>query len=153
MAETTIGPIVFGRMCRNMIRKLPEPEAFVFPRWFTDPWTMGGYTYPAIGSPPEDHDDHARPLANRVFFAGEGTEPIEYGTVHAALWSAEMAAEAIFELSTGARPTSDHRPWAGARRGRSPSPADSASSPRPPRSANARQGRCRGEARPRVRLP
>jgi monoamine oxidase len=97
--------------------KVPEPEAFVFPRWLTDPWTMGGYTYPAIGSPPEDHDDHARPLANRVFFAGEGTEPVEYGTVHAALWSAEMAAEAIFELSTGGRPTSDYRPWAGARRG------------------------------------
>jgi hypothetical protein len=52
-----------------------------------------------------------------VFFAGEGTEPVEYGTVHAALWSAEMAAEAIFELSTGGRPTSDYRPWAGARRG------------------------------------
>ena len=90
--------------------KVPEPEAFVFPRWLTDPWTMGGYTYPAIGSPPEDHDDHARPLANRVFFAGEGTEPVEYGTVHAALWSAEMAAEAIFELvdrrATHERPSS-----------------------------------------------
>ena len=31
--------------------KVPEPEAFVFPRWLTDPWSMGGYSYPAIGSP------------------------------------------------------------------------------------------------------
>lgn len=97
--------------------KVPEPEAMVFPRWLSDPWTRGGYSYPAIGSPPEDHDDHARPLGNRVFFAGEATEPVEYGTVHAALWSGEQAAEAIFAHATGAHATSTQRPWSGARRG------------------------------------
>ena len=97
--------------------KVPEPEAMVFPRWLSDPFTRGGYSYPAIGSPPEDHDDHARPLGNRVFFAGEATEPVEYGTVHAALWSAEQSAEAIFARATGGRATSTQRPWAGARRG------------------------------------
>jgi monoamine oxidase len=97
--------------------KVPEPEAFVFPRWLTDPWSMGGYSYPAIGSPPEDHDDHARPLGDRVFFAGEATEPVEYGTVHAALWSAEFAAEALHRHATGRDPSLVARPWAGARRG------------------------------------
>jgi hypothetical protein len=97
--------------------KVPEPEAFVFPRWLTDPWTMGGYSYPAIGSPPEDHEDHARPLGGRVFFAGEATEPVEYGTVHAALWSAEQTAEAVFRASTGVDASRALRPWAGARRG------------------------------------
>jgi monoamine oxidase len=97
--------------------KVPEPEAFVFPRWLSDPWTMGGYSYPAIGSPPEDHYDHARPLGNRVFFAGEATEPVEYGTVHAALWSAEQTAEALFRAATGADAAREMRPWAGARRG------------------------------------
>ncbi len=97
--------------------KVPEPEAFVFPRWLSDPWSQGGYSYPAIGSPPEDHDDHARPLGGRVFFAGEATEPVEYGTVHAALWSAEFAAEAIHRLATGNDPSLAARPWAGARRG------------------------------------
>lgn len=97
--------------------KVPEPEAFVFPRWLSDPWTKGGYSYPAIGSPPEDHYDHARPLGNRVFFAGEATEPVEYGTVHAALWSAEQTAEALFRAATGVEAARDRRPWAGARRG------------------------------------
>lgn len=97
--------------------EVPEPEAFVFPRWLTDPWTMGGYSYPAIGSPPEDHCDHARPLGNRVFFAGEATEPVEYGTVHAALWSAEQTAETVFRMATGVDASRDARPWAGARRG------------------------------------
>ena len=96
---------------------VPEPEAFVFPRWLTDPWTMGGYSYPAIGSPPEDHGDHARPLGGRVFFAGEATEPVEYGTVHAALWSAEQTAEAVFRAATGVDASRAMRPWTGARRG------------------------------------
>jgi monoamine oxidase len=97
--------------------KVPEPEAFVFPRWLSDPWSKGGYSYPAVGSPPEDHDDHARPLGGRVFFAGEATEPVEYGTVHAALWSAEFAAEAIHRQVTGSDASVAARPWAGARRG------------------------------------
>jgi monoamine oxidase len=97
--------------------QVPEPEAFVFPRWLSDPWSRGGYSYPAIGSPTEDHGDHARPLGNRVFFAGEATEPVEYGTVHAALWSAEQTAEAIFRAATGTDASRDMRPWAKARQG------------------------------------
>jgi polyamine oxidase len=95
-----------------------EPEAMVFPRWLSDPWSQGGYTYPGVGSAPEDRDAHARPLANRVFFAGEATEPVEYGTVHAALWSGEQSAEAIYVAATGdARPSRKRRPWAEARVG------------------------------------
>ena len=55
--------------------------------------------------------------ARRVFFAGEATEPVEYGTVHAALWSGEQAAEAIFRAATGVAPSQAARPWAGARAG------------------------------------
>ncbi|MBV8393922.1 MAG: FAD-dependent oxidoreductase, partial [Alphaproteobacteria bacterium] len=73
--------------------------------------------YPAIGSPPEDHIEHARPLGDRVFFAGEATEPVEYGTIHAALWSAEQTAEALYRKATGLDPQPGGRPWAGARRG------------------------------------
>jgi polyamine oxidase len=96
---------------------IPAPEAMVFPRWLSDPWSQGGYSYPGVGSAPEDRETHARPLAARVFFAGEATEPVEYGTVHAALWSAEQSAEALFAAATGAKAATDRRPWAGARRG------------------------------------
>ena len=60
---------------------------------------------------------HARPLGRRVYFAGEATEPVEYGTVHAALWSGEQAAEAIFRAATGTDPQKGARPWFGARAG------------------------------------
>ena len=95
----------------------PSRKRCVFPRWLSDPWSRGGYSYPGVGSAPEDPAIHARPLGSRVFFAGEATEPVEYGTVHAALWSGEQAAEAIFRAATGADAARDTRPWAGARRG------------------------------------
>jgi polyamine oxidase len=96
---------------------IPEPEAMLFPRWLSDPWSRGGYSYPGVGSAAEDCADHARPLGDRVFFAGEATEPVEYGTVHAALWSGEQAAEAIFRRATGTAATRAARPWARARIG------------------------------------
>ena len=102
---------------RKMFDDVPEPEAMLFPRWLSDPWSLGGYSYPGVGSAPEDRQVHARPLGGRVFFAGEATESVEYGTVHAALWSGEQTAEAIFEAATGVAASRDNRPWAGARRG------------------------------------
>ncbi len=96
---------------------IPRPEAMVFPRWLSDPWSRGGYSYPGVGSAADDCTTHARPLGDRVFFAGEATEPVEYGTVHAALWSAEQTAEAIFRIATGAKPSRTARPWAAARTG------------------------------------
>jgi polyamine oxidase len=96
---------------------IPEPEAVSFPRWLSDPWSRGGYSYPGVGSDPDDGTAYARPLGDRVFFAGEATEPVEYGTVHAALWSGEQTAEAIFRAATGASPTRAARPWAAARTG------------------------------------
>lgn len=96
---------------------IPEPEAMAFPRWLADPWSRGGYSYPGVGSDPDDGANHARPLGGRVFFAGEATEPVEYGTVHAALWSGEQTAEAIFRAATGTAPTRGARPWAASRAG------------------------------------
>ncbi len=94
-----------------------EPDGLLFPRWLSDPWSRGGYSYPGVGSAPEDRADHARPLGQRVFFAGEATEPVEYGTVHAALWSGEQAAEAIWQAVCGVEAGRSMRPWSGARVG------------------------------------
>ncbi|MFO1079504.1 MAG: NAD(P)/FAD-dependent oxidoreductase [Reyranellaceae bacterium] len=96
---------------------IPEPDGMAFPRWLSDPWSRGGYTYPGVGSDPDDRTTHARPLADRVFFAGEATEPVEYGTVHAALWSGEQAAEALWRAAAGTAAGRSARPWSGARVG------------------------------------
>ena len=96
---------------------IPAPEGVLYPRWLSDPWSRGGYSYPGLGGAVEDRNIHARPLADRVFFAGEATEPVEYGTVHAALWSGEQTAEAVFRAATGVDASRDMRPWAKARKG------------------------------------
>jgi polyamine oxidase len=96
---------------------IPGPVGMLYPRWLSDPWSQGGYSYPGLGSTAEDRETYARPLGNRVFFAGEATEPVEYGTVHAALWSGEQTAEALFRAATGLQASRDMRPWAKARLG------------------------------------
>jgi len=115
--DTEVKDVAMASLRKMFGADLPEPEAMLFPRWLSDPWSRGGYSYPGVGSAPEDRPVHARPLARRVFFAGEATEPVEYGTVHAALWSGEQAAEAIFRVATGVDAKQQARPWFGARAG------------------------------------
>jgi len=96
---------------RRMFADVPEPVACTYTRWLSDPWAAGSYSYPAIGSPPEDRTAYGAPLGDRVFFAGEATELGDYGTVQAALRSGERAAEAIFRRVTNAAPSREARPW------------------------------------------
>lgn len=116
-SEAEVVAVAMGSLRKMFGSDIPEPERVAYPRWLSDPWSRGGYSYPGVGSAPEDREIFARPLVDRVFFAGEATEPVEYGTVHAALWSAEQTAEALFERVTGRKPSRALRPWAGARTG------------------------------------
>jgi len=116
-SDTEVKEVAMSSLRKMFGDAVVEPEAMVYPRWLSDPWSRGGYSYPGVGSAPEDREAHARPLGRRVFFAGEATEPVEYGTVHAALWSGEQAAEAIFRVATGTDARTDARPWSGARTG------------------------------------
>lgn len=116
-SDAEVKDVALGSLRKMFGDDVIEPDAMLYPRWLSDPWSRGGYSYPGVGSPPEDREVHARPLGRRVFFAGEATEPVEYGTVHAALWSGEQAAEAIFRAATGLAAGKGARPWAGAREG------------------------------------
>lgn len=98
---------VLGRMFPG---QAVPPERFVFTRWLTDPWALGSYSYPAVGSTPDDRVAYAEPVAGRVFFAGEATQTVDFGTVHAALRSGEATAERIFRTYTGCEPVR-RAPW------------------------------------------
>jgi len=91
--------------------QMPEPTAFYFTRWLSDPWSRGAYSYPAVDSKPDDRTTYGEPVATRLFFAGEASEPLIYGTVHAALISGERAAERIFAAAHHSRPDRSLRPW------------------------------------------
>jgi monoamine oxidase len=96
---------------RDLFGDVPEPIGMRYWRWQAEKWSAGCYSYPAVGSPPGDRALYARPLADRVFFAGEATERDSYGTVHAALQSGERAAETLLRAATGAAPDRARRPW------------------------------------------
>jgi polyamine oxidase len=109
-SDEAVCQAALGVLQRMFPGQVPQPEGFIFTRWLSDPWALGSYTYPAVGSPLSDRVDYAAPVANRLYFAGEGTATADFGTVHAALRSGEAAAEAIFRTYTGCEPVRT-APW------------------------------------------
>jgi polyamine oxidase len=59
--------------------KVPDPEAFYFPRWFTDPLYRGSYSnWPASFF--SDHHKNLRATVDqRLWFAGEATSMKWFG--------------------------------------------------------------------------
>lgn len=80
---------------------MPEPVDGYFTRWLSDPWAMGSYSYTSIYTQSGDRDFYAAPVGGRLYFCGEATAHVGYGTVHAALESGAEAAQAIFQRYTG----------------------------------------------------
>lgn len=51
--------------------ELPTPVGFIFTRWLSEPWALGSYSYPALGSTKADRLTYATPVDQRLYFAGE----------------------------------------------------------------------------------
>jgi monoamine oxidase len=66
---------------------IPEPEAVMQTHWRSDPYSYGSYSFVSLGAKTEYYDTLARPIDNRVFFAGEATHRRYPGTVHGAYLS------------------------------------------------------------------
>ncbi len=77
---------------------VPEPVDAVSTRWGSDPWTRGSYSYLPVGVDFETYRDMARPVGERLFFAGEATHSRFPSTVHGALLSGRRAARQIYGL-------------------------------------------------------
>jgi polyamine oxidase len=94
---------------------IPDPESFTFARWLSDPWALGSYSYPAVGSSLDDRRLYAEPVTGahgaKLYFAGEATDLTDYGTVHAALRSGEAAALRIYQTYCGTPRSQGYAPW------------------------------------------
>ncbi|GAB4340324.1 MAG: FAD-dependent oxidoreductase [Cyanophyceae cyanobacterium] len=77
--------------------RIPEPTAYQITRWAGDPFSLGSYSYNAVGSTPQMRRDLAAPLGNTLFFAGEATTADHFGTAHGAYLSGLRAAKEIIE--------------------------------------------------------
>lgn len=75
--------------------RIPDPIDWQIPRWGTDPYTYGSYSFHKVGSTPTMRTDLAASINKRVFFAGEATHKDMFATVHGAYLSGLAAAAAI----------------------------------------------------------
>jgi monoamine oxidase len=94
------------------VATVPQPAGYVVTRWLSDPWARGAYSYSSIHSSDADRRVVGTPLGRRVYFAGEGTQALDYGTVQAAVRSGEEAACALLRHHRGVEPARGRLPLA-----------------------------------------
>ncbi|MCU0316127.1 MAG: FAD-dependent oxidoreductase [Fimbriimonadaceae bacterium] len=72
---------------------IPNPTDWQITRWASDPFSLGSYSFNALGSTPKDREALAAPIDERIFFAGEATSTDYFGTAHGAVLSGYAAAD------------------------------------------------------------
>lgn len=78
---------------------IPQPTGFLRTAWNSDPYSLGAYSYYAVGSSPDDRTALVAPVDDVLFFAGEATRRDYPATVHGALLSGqEVAADVLARL-------------------------------------------------------
>ena len=85
----------------DMYGAVPQPTDALVTRWGSDPWTHGSYSYVPVGSSFERYATLGEPIGDRVFFAGEATDPDHPATVHGAFLSGVRAAGEIGAVAGG----------------------------------------------------
>lgn len=84
------------RVLRRMFGSgIPDPLGVRSTDWSLDRWSHGSYSVNSVGSTRADRVALGRPVADRLFFAGEATEPDYSSTVHGALRSGRRAAREV----------------------------------------------------------
>lgn len=74
---------------------VPAPLRSKSTRWRSDPFAGGAYSYVPVGESTASMDTLGKPVAGRLYFAGEATSSRHYATVHAAYLSGVRAADEI----------------------------------------------------------
>jgi polyamine oxidase len=80
--------------------KVPEPTAFMYPKWSLEPWTYGSYSNWPQGTSLEQHQN-LRANLDRLYFAGEATSAEYYGFLQGAYYEGQAAARAVVECLQG----------------------------------------------------
>ncbi|KAJ5100587.1 hypothetical protein N7456_006639 [Penicillium angulare] len=76
---------------------IPEPTAFMYPRWSTTPWAYGSYSNWPASTSLEMHENF-RANVDRLWFAGEATSAQYFGFLHGAWFEGQNAGEQIAAL-------------------------------------------------------
>lgn len=78
-------------------KDIPEPKAFMYPRWTKIPWAYGSYSNWPAGTTLEMHEN-LRANADRLWFAGEATSAEYFGFLHGAYFEGRNTGEEVGAL-------------------------------------------------------
>ncbi|KAL4865832.1 hypothetical protein BDV12DRAFT_210915 [Aspergillus spectabilis] len=76
---------------------IPDPIAFTYPRWSTEPWAHGSYSNWPAGTTLEMHQN-LRANVDRLWFAGEATSAQYFGFLHGAWFEGKEAGMSVAAL-------------------------------------------------------
>ena len=79
---------------------VPEPIAFMYPRWRLEPWAYGSYSNWPIGTSLEMHEN-LRANVGRLYFAGEATSTEYFGFLHGAWFEGQAVGMDIADCLKG----------------------------------------------------
>lgn len=79
---------------------VPEPTAFMYPRWSTQEWTFGSYSNWPVGMTLEKHQNLRANVGN-LWFAGEHTSAQLFGFLHGAWFEGQEAGERVAAMLRG----------------------------------------------------
>ncbi|BFZ55832.1 hypothetical protein PYCC9005_002873 [Savitreella phatthalungensis] len=82
---------------------LPTPRETIVTQWAADPFAKGSYSFVGPEATGADYDAMAKPVGERVFFAGEACCRTHPSTVHGAYLSGLNAARMVFDTVAGAQ--------------------------------------------------
>lgn len=77
---------------------IPDPSDAMMTRWAADPFSMGSYSYNAVGSSLDDNYELGQSVNDVLFFAGEATHDAFPSTVHGAYMSGKREAARVGTL-------------------------------------------------------
>ncbi|TAF48996.1 MAG: amine oxidase, partial [Oscillatoriales cyanobacterium] len=78
--------------------EIPQPIEAQITRWASDPFSLGSYSYNAMGSTPKMRQALAAPVGQALFFAGEASHRKFFATAHGAYLSGLRAARQILAI-------------------------------------------------------
>ena len=79
---------------------IPDPIAFLYPRWTQTPWARGSFSNWPPGLTLEGHQN-LRANVKNLFFAGEATSAEYYGYLHGAYFEGKNAGELVAACVNG----------------------------------------------------
>lgn len=92
MDDAAIVDAAMSRLRSLYGQGIPAPKAHRITRWRQDPFTLGAYSFNALGVSRDTRAALAHSIQEKLSFAGEATHPDHWGVVHGAYLSGRRAA-------------------------------------------------------------